>query len=276
MANCCQDQHLSGACGGDRLSVFGTCSGTEPMPGRHHCSFAVTHRGRHYWFDAGEGCAYTAHMMGLDLQRIRAVFISHPHMDHIGGLGHLLWTIRKLDSRYHGRGGEALNLFMPDEKTWPAQRALLSQTEGGFICDFDITESRVRDGVIFDEDGLTVEALHNLHLPPCEDGSWRSYSFRISVGGKRIVFTGDVKGLDEIAPLLKDVDALLAETGHHHPEKVCRELMALNAAPKRLLFIHHGRAILEQGEVALNEARALYRGDMRILNDGDVFDIDAL
>ena len=39
-----------------------------------------------YWFDAGEACSYTAHLMGLDLLTLRALFISHPHADHIGGM----------------------------------------------------------------------------------------------------------------------------------------------------------------------------------------------
>ena len=255
----------------DRLSIFGSCSGTEPMYDRHHCAFAITHNGRHYWFDAGECCSYTAHLMGLDLQDIRAIFISHPHMDHVGGLGNLLWNIRKLDGIYHGRQGMPLTIFMPDERTWPAQLELLQQTEGDFKCSFDINETRVREGVFFEEDGLSVEAQHNLHLPPCADGTWRSYSYRIRVAGKTIVFTGDVRSMEEIQPLLLGADVLMAETGHHHPVKVCRELMALNAVPKRLFFIHHGRAILEGNEAPVDEARAFFPAPIVTLKDGDVF-----
>ena len=78
------------------LHVLGSCAGTEPMPGRHHTSVALEAGGRLYVLDAGEGCAYTAHLLGLDLMNLQAVFLSHTHMDHIGGLAHLLWTMRKL------------------------------------------------------------------------------------------------------------------------------------------------------------------------------------
>ena len=51
------------------------------MPNRRHTSFVIEHRGGVYWFDAGEGCAYTAHLLGVDLLAVQAIFISHVHMD---------------------------------------------------------------------------------------------------------------------------------------------------------------------------------------------------
>ncbi|MFC1526114.1 hypothetical protein ACFL6X_04800 [Candidatus Latescibacterota bacterium] len=35
--------------------------------------------GHIYWLDPGEGCSQTAQVLGLDLMRVRAVFISHVH-----------------------------------------------------------------------------------------------------------------------------------------------------------------------------------------------------
>ncbi len=255
----------------DRLIILGTCAGTEPMPGRHHCSFCVAHRGRLYWFDAGEGCAYTASMLGLDLQKIHAVFLTHSHMDHIGGLGNLLWTVRKLDEMKHGRQGLPLSLYSPEPVVWSALRSLLSVTEGSFQCRFPINETTVQDGLVFSEEGFRVTALHNAHLPAREDGTHRSFSYLIEANGLRIVFAGDVRHVSEIAPLLDGADVLLAETGHHLPEAVVRELVGLGLCPPKLMFIHHGRAILEKGEAAVARARESYPGEIIVLNDGDSF-----
>ena len=79
-----------------KIHFLGTCAGTEPMPGRKHASIAVESGKNIYWFDAGEGCSYTAHLLGIDLLKVNKVVISHTHMDHVGGLGNLLWNIRKL------------------------------------------------------------------------------------------------------------------------------------------------------------------------------------
>lgn len=259
-----------------RLHIFGTCSGTEPMPGRHHCSFAIEHEDQLYWFDAGETCSHTAYVMGVDPRKIHSIFISHPHMDHVGGLGNLMWTIRKLDGRYGGMEGKTVNLFMPNRSTWPAVRQVLAQTEGDFKTRFEIKENPVTEGTLLHENGVAVEAMHNLHLPQLEDGTWRSFSYRITVGGKAIVFSGDVKNYTEIEPLLRGADVILAETGHHRPVKVCRELNEMGIRPQSLLFIHHGRAILEEGEAAIDEAGEIYSGRMRVLNDGETIRLDDL
>ena len=59
-----------------KLFFLGTCSGTEPMPGRHHVAWVLQLHEKLYWFDAGECCSHTAHVLGLNLQNIRAVFIT--------------------------------------------------------------------------------------------------------------------------------------------------------------------------------------------------------
>ena len=256
-----------------KLTFLGTCSGTEPMPGRKHTSFVVEHAGGVYWFDAGEGCSYTAHLLGIDLGAVRTVFISHTHMDHVGGLGNLLWNMRKLttvDGEIAERlRGSTIRVFIPDLDVWRHILGVLGGTEGGFKIDYHIEAQRVRDGVIFEENGLRVEALHNLHLgEPDVPDDWKSFSFRIEAEGKRIVYSGDVRDVRELSPLLDDADLLLMETGHHQVEAVCRSLQEMNKVPERLGFIHHGREVLDDAHAALERARAVLGDAVFIADDG--------
>ena len=254
------------------LTVLGSCSGTEPRPHRHHTSFTIQHGGQVYWFDAGETCSYTAHLLGVDLLRTRAVFISHTHMDHVGGLPNLLWTLRKLNGMDPGHrfAGQRVQVFIPDLSVWEGMLQMLAGTEGDFRIDFHLEAERYYDGLVFQEADFRVDALHNLHLGEPDDGrAWRSYSFLIRAAGKRVIFSGDVKSIRDLEPLLLEpCDLLLMETGHHKVEDICTYLVESRAPVRRLGFLHHGRAILADPQGELETARRILGQEVFIADDG--------
>jgi len=250
-----------------KIHIFGSCSGTEPMPNRHHTAWALEYNGRLYWFDAGETCSHTAYLMGLDPRTIEAVFISHTHIDHVGGLANLFWTIRKLiwvDGRQPNHDFE---LYIPRLSTWETILAFMKNVESGFPNTFTINAHEItEDGVIFDNGEVRVEALHNRHIHT--EAPWYSYSYRITAGGKTVIYSGDVKSTSDLDPFLQDgCDLLLHETGHHSPEVPAAYIREKGYQVGRLAYLHHGRIILKDRDNAVEKIRSVWGDNFTVCDD---------
>ena len=256
-----------------KIYIFGSCSGTEPWQGRHHTAFAIEIGGRFYWFDAGENCSYAAHLMGVDLLSVSDIFISHPHMDHVGGLGNLLWNIRKLTTVKHEptKYGD-VTVHIPVTETFDGMMAMLRNTEGYYKCDHETLCHKIEDGVVLENADVTVTALHNNHLSKKEYG-WRSFSFLIEAEGKRIVYSGDVGDLDDVVGLFGErCDLLLMETGHHDALTICERIKAAGYPVRDICFTHHGLGVLHDYDGTLERCRRVFP-TVRLANDGDVYEL---
>jgi len=227
-----------------KIHFFGTRSGTEPMEGMHHSSLAIEVGGVYYFFDAGENCVDTSHLLGVDHLKMKAIFISHPHMDHVGGLAGLFWNVRKLTRMSDRRPIDGkINLFIPNLDTWDGILKVLRNSEANFDSEFDIIVNRTKDGVIFQDENIKVTAFHNHHIQSEEGSGWLSYSYLIETEGKKIVFSGDVRDMYDLDELISDgCDILLVESGHHKILKVGEYIGTKNI--DKVIFIHHGREII--------------------------------
>jgi len=177
-----------------------------------------------YLFDAGDGVQRQMRAAGLPLANLRAIFISHHHLDHDAGLGPLL------ASRW------LFNLYRPlpvigPPGTWAMTEGLAASfrpvelapiTIGGppkpaiatTIAARDLAPDMDRPTLVYEDEHIRVLAVTNAHyhFPPGEAAAFsRSYAYRIEAGGRSIVFTGDTGWSDNVVRLAEGADLLVSE-----------------------------------------------------------------
>lgn len=253
-----------------KIHFLGTCAGTEPQIGRHHTAVMIETNDALYQFDAGECCAYTAYAtMGIDLLKMRALFVTHPHVDHQGGLPHWIFTLPKLCViKKTVVKFDSIDVILPDTKSWDAACAIAFGTERvhAYADKVKFNVKACLDGIVFEDENLKVEAIHNLHLGIPANGVWTSFSYRVICEGKSIVISGDIKSLDDIAPFIKNkTDILLIETGHHIPENLAASLV--NYPVETLIYYHNGRAILNDYNGSKERIAAVWKKPFTISED---------
>ncbi|KGJ05856.1 Beta-lactamase superfamily domain-containing protein [Paracoccus halophilus] len=276
-----------------RVIILG--SGT-PVPNgeRAGAGVAVIHDGEAYIFDAGHGTVQravqawkTMDAPELNPPAIRQVFLSHLHSDHTLDYSELAATYWwRREARLNAYGPKGLQAMT--DGYYAMQEVDIALRTGGNQPVSDPTMYQVavteiaQDGVIFDQNGVTVEAFSVPHgdIKP-------AYGYKITTPDKTIVFSGDTAYSELLTEKARGVDVLIheviSEEGwgalepdwqeyHHSSHTLTSELarIAIDAQPGVLVLshiLHYGAPI----ETALTEVQALYDGNVVLASDLDEF-----
>lgn len=247
------------------ITTLGTTHGS-PTPGRHYSSTLVETGGDSYLIDCGEPAATLLCHGGKDLTALRAVFVTHMHHDHASGLPDLVKMLAKV-----GAPEQRVEIFLPElgardaleawlgalHEPWPEERVLVRETSTGGVFD---------DGV------LRVEACPTRHM-----AAWNapSYSYVLHAEGKRVVFTGDLRGdFSDFPSVARDTscDLCVCEMTHFKPSAA---LPVLRECPiRRLVFNHvYDPWQTPDGEAVLRGELAGLPFPFQIASDGDCFTV---
>jgi len=171
--------------------------------GRYQACIHVRSPGdRPVLLDCGATSISALKMRGLDPGEVGAVFVSHLHGDHFGGLPFLI-----LDGQFSGRTGP-LSIAGPPGTARRLHDAMEIMFPGSATVRrrFDVDVCELTPGATSTVAGLEVtgvEVSHPSGAPPL--------AIRLSIGGTTIAYTGDTAWTRALVSVAAQADLLIAE-----------------------------------------------------------------
>lgn len=227
-----------------QLTVLG-CGDAFGTGCRLQTSYYVRAASTSFLIDCGATTLIGMRREGLSLDEIDAVFISHLHGDHFGGLPWLY-----LDAKYLSRRTRPLIIVGPSgiEKRFNAlSEALYPGTLEG-AHDFDLVFVEFEERSPLEIAGITVtpfEVFHPSGAPP--------YALRFSIEGKVLSFTGDTGWVEALLDVSRDADLFITECFQYdykmsmHLDYETIDANYSRLAAKRILLTHMGEEMLAAG-----------------------------
>lgn len=230
-----------------RLTIIG-CGDAFGAGGRLQTSFHVRSGSSNVLIDCGTSTLIGMRKLGLDPSEIDAVFVSHLHGDHFGGLPWLLIDAEFVTRRTRplvvaGPRGIAARFHTLVEAVYPA----VTNGEGKF--QFTFVEYEERTPLEIGGIGVTpFEVHHPSGAPP--------YALRFTIEGKVVAFTGDTGWVDALYTVAQGASLFITECFQYdvvmpiHLDYKTIDANYEKLGAERVLLTHMGEAMLDRvGEV---------------------------
>jgi len=203
-----------------KIRFLGTSHGMENPPSTsNRQSIQIEAGDRSFIFDAGAPVYDILKKENYDFSKVKAVFISHAHDDHIHYLPELLAAEELAKAKF----------YLPDIDTL-LEKANTQERDCFKIC----------EGTFYNDLFISVRSVKTRHLVNIE-GESISFGFMIEYKGKRIHITGDMTDtLEDFPAYLSEtkVDMLISEAAHAETDNLFEKLEASNIGTAALIHVY--------------------------------------
>lgn len=192
---------------------LGTRSGPIPGTDRSQPSHLLRVDNQVILVDVGDGTTQQLAKAGVGLGDVDAVFISHLHFDHTGGLFAFLSLRYQSSSAF---GATPLAIYGP-----PGTASMVRQLDAATLAAAELLPATPPAHEIHELSGgasvtigeILINAVENSHydlIKPTESAQV-SLSFRFDIEGRSVVYTGDTGPSAELEEMALGADLLVSE-----------------------------------------------------------------
>ncbi len=216
--------------------------------------------------DCGSDALRAVQKAGVDLSQIQAIFITHMHADHCGGLPAVVTAMHVADR------DAPIEVFVPHThmefvRTWFAHLFLYSERLA-----FPMAVRAIYPGKVKLENGTDLEFIENSHLQKYHQFSGpigigtASFSLVARNGGANFFYSGDIDHVEDVRSYLDDTLSLVEAT---HPS--LDELAALaNEGKESVYFTHIPQELEDGGEWKRELEHRFGITNLNVVHDGQV------
>lgn len=290
----------------DKLHV-GFCGTGSPLPSRDRgaaCTVVIA-GSKLFVFDMGEGSGETLSLMGLPLDKIQAIWLTHLHSDHFEGLGPFTlqrWAGTSATTPVPVFGPEGVSeiidglnaVYRIDSTYRIAHHGEAVVPPSGF----GLTGGAIEAGVVYNQKGIKITAFAVDHNPVSP-----AFGYRVDWRGRSVTITGDTDFTPALAAAAKGSDLLVSEmlsrrmvktleasarkAGNTNRAKIFADIQDYHISPEQaagiakqagvgmLAFTHIVPSVPRFLEGALiGDSRKHFDGEIRVMRDGDVIRIE--
>jgi len=254
-----------------RVAIFGSAAGF-PTEKRVNTAIGLWRNGELYLVDSGEPTAAYLARRRIAPDALRAVFVTHPHVDHLGGLPMLMQWLQ-LNHRTR-----PLLVCLPLEVLGPLRDLMNATYLLPDLLGFDLELRSVEPGRLYEAAAVQVEAIANKHLDYLSARARElgfpargdSFSFRVTLDGKRVFISGDLAEADEVALHVGRADLAVVELAHFSPEQLGEALSGVELPRLVVTHLIHTLEPVEEGIPDRIKATG-FGGEVYVAHDGDEF-----